>query len=830
MFGICGKYIISKSTILKQLVMLKNYFKIALRNLRKNTAFSFINIFGLAVGLASCLLIMLYIFDESSYDRHQKDGNRLFRIATVSNKAETWAAASAPLAFALKTNLPEVEQATRLMTFPDIAKMLLKNENGSDKKQFFESNGYYVDSTFFQIFTYKFIYGNAATALNEPNSIVLSENISHKFFGNTNPVGKPLSINTPFGEFNYTVKAVFDNNKYKSHIPANYFLSMRNNDMWNWVQQQTTLIGNSVFFTYIKLKEGINSSLFEKKVQTFFELQAGADMKAAGFTNKLFIQPVKDIYLHSSIGNEIAPNGNITYLYILGSIAVFILIIACINFMNLSTARSEKRAKEVGVRKVLGAERNSLIWQFLGESFMMCLLALVIASILTQVLLPYFNNLTQKNIHFFNNPCIIFWIVGLTILTGLSAGLYPAFYLSAFKPVSILKGKIVNSFSAAALRKGLVIFQFTISICLVFAAIVIWRQLDFIQNQQLGFNKDQKLILPLQQGFLNSKNSYTALKNELSKYPEVKSVTSGSAYPGVVNLTDMLFFAEGKSKQEIVDIHLTAVKDDYIKTLGFQVLSGRSFSKDFRADSAGIILNEAAVKQLGYDVTNAVGKKIKYDVNNLHGEMEIVGVVKNFNFESLHNKIQPHGFTTGTFANRYGYLIASLTTNNYTSVIKKINNTWTKLNPAVPFEYSFLDQDFQRNYEKEQRSSGIVSYFTIIAILIASLGLFGLSAFSAEQRIKEIGIRKVLGASVGQVVTLLSKDFIGLVSIAVFIASPLAWWGMNKWLQNFEYRINISWWMFVLAGFIAVLIALITVSFQAIKAAVANPVKSLRTE
>ena len=388
----------------------------------------------------------------------------------------------------------------------------------------------------------------------------------------------------------------------------------------------------------------------------------------------------------------------------------------------------------------------------------------------------------------------------------------------------------LNNFSATSLRKGLVIFQFTISICLVFAAIVIWKQLDFIENQQLGFNKNQQLILPLQAGYLNSENNYTALRNELLKFPEVRSVTGGSAYPGVVNLNDMLFSAEGKSKQDNVDIHLTAVENDYIETLGFQLLSGRAFSKEFTADSASILLNEAAVKQLGYTVSNAVGKKIKYDVNNFKGDMQIVGVVKNFNFESLHSQIQPFGFTTGTFANKYGYLIANLYTNDYAAVLKKIENAWAKTIPTVPFDYSFLDQDFQRNYEREQRTSSVIIYFTFIAILIACLGLFGLAAFSAEQRTKEVGIRKVLGASVADVMALLSKDFIRLVIIANLIASPLAWLVMNNWLKEFAYRINISWWMFVLAGSIAIAIAMLTVIFQAIKAAVANPVNSLRTE
>ena len=808
--------------------MFKNYLKISFRNFSKNKAFTFINIFGLAVGLTSCLLIVLYIFDERSYDKFQKDGDRLFRIASVNNKGETWAATAAPLAFDLKNNLPEIEQATRLMTFPDIAKMLLKSTEG-EQKQFFESNGYYVDSVFFPVLTYNFIYGNGITALADPNSMVISKDISNKFFGDANPVGKLLLVNTPFGEFNYTVKAVFDNSKYKSHIPANYFLSMRNNDMWNWVKQQTSLVGNNVFFTYVKLKNGTDPKFAEQKVQTFFYAQAGADMKAAGFSQKLFLQSVPDIYLHSSLGNEIAANGNLTYLSILGSIAAFILLIACINFMNLSTARSQKRAKEVGVRKVMGAERSALIWQFLGESFIMCILALIVALVLMKILLPYFNDVTQKHIDLLNYPALLYWIAGLTILTGLCAGLYPAFYLSVFKPIAVLKGKMTNSFSATAIRKGLVIFQFTVSVCLVFAAIVIWKQLHFIKDQQLGFNKNQQLILPLGQGYLNSEPNYSTLKNELQKYPEVASVTGGSAYPGIVNLNDMLFFNEAKSKQDNVDVQLTTVENNYTKSIGFQLVSGRSFSDDFN-DSASIILNELATNQLGYDANNAVGKKIKYDVNGFHGDRQIVGVVKNFNYESLHNKIKPCGFVTNTFGNKYVYLIASLNTIDYAAAIKKISATWKNLHPGIPFEYSFLDQDFQHNYETEERISGIVVYFTIIAILIACLGLFGLSAFSAEQRIKEIGIRKVLGSSVSGVVMLLSKDFISLVAIAVLIASPLAWFGMNKWLQNFEYRTSIGWWMFPLAGLLAIFIALLTVSFQAIKAALVNPVKSLSTE
>lgn len=809
--------------------MTKSYLKIATRHLRSNKGFSFINIFGLAVGLATCLLIMVYIFDETAYDQHHKDGDRVFRIASRNNKGETWAATSAPLSATLKNNLPEVEQSARLMTFPDIDMMLIRYGKGQENKQFFESKGYYVDSNFFRVLDYPFIHGDGATALNQPNSIVISRTLSDKFFGNNNPVSKVLLVSTPFGEFDYTIAGVFDDTKTKSHIPANYFLSMRNNDMWNWVQSQTSLLGNNIFFTYVKLEQGADAERFQEKANTLFKDNTGEQQKAAGFAQTLFIQPVKDIYLHSSMPNEIAPNGNATYLYILGSIAAFILIIACINFMNLSTARSEKRAKEVGVRKVMGANKSSLVWQFLGESMLMCMIALVVALLLAQLCLPFFNTVTQKNIRFFDSPVLLLWITGLTLVTGLLAGLYPAFYLSAFQPVKTLKGKVVQHFSAVAIRKGLVVFQFAVSACLLLAAIVIWQQLDYLQQQHLGFNKEQKLIIPLKRSYLNSEKNYAALKNELLRYPEVKSITSGSAYPGITNLNDMLLFAEGKSKAENVDVHLATVNDGYVETLGLGLLSGRTFSPAFN-DSASIILNEAAVKQLGYSVSDVVGKKVLFDFGKHAGAMNVVGVIRDFNFESLHHPITPYGLTAEMFGNRYGYLIASLSSNNYASFLQKTEKIWAALHPDIPFIYSFLEQDFQRNYEREQRSAALVAYFTIIAVVIACLGLLGLAAFSVEQRTREIGIRKVLGASASQVTLLLSRDFIKLVLIGSAIGIPLAGWIMHRWLQAFAYQVGVNAWMLIATAGCALAVAFATISFQAIRAALMTPVKSLRSE
>jgi putative ABC transport system permease protein len=809
--------------------MFRNHLKIAFRNLARNKVYSIINIVGLATGLAICLLIMLYIFDEISYDKHHKNLDRLYRVANKTGKGTEWAALAAPVGWGLKNDMPEIEQVTRLIKAPNMDKVLFKYEHNNDKKILFESNGYYVDSTFFQLFTYDFIYGNPLTALNQPNTMVIGESLAGTLFGKENPVGKPIQLGLPFGEYTYTVQGVFKDSEYKSHIPGKFFMSMRNGDLGQWAATQTNWATNNIFHTYVLLKKGTNVRLTDQKLKPYVEQRAAADLKALGVSKTLFMQPVQDIYLHSAIGNEIAANGNIKYLYILGSIAAFVLFIACINFMNLSTARSAKRAKEVGVRKVMGAEKQELVRQFLGESFIMCLMALILALLLTTLLLPLFNYLTQKNLRSFNEPALIVWMAGLALLTGLLAGLYPAFYLSSFKPVSVLKGKILNNFSANTIRKGLVVFQFTISVALILGAMVIWRQLHFLKNQNLGFNRSQQIVLPMYSKDI-AKN-YTTLKNELIKNPHLKTVTSGSTYPGIPNINDMLFYAEGKTISDVVDIHLASIEDDYFKTLGLQILYGRSFSKDFTADENGIIINEAACKELGYDAKASPGKKLYFDWQGEHRTMVIVGVVKDFNFESLHNTIKPFGYTLNNwFADKYNYAIINTQSNDYTTLLKDIEKVWNKVNPATPFVYSFLDQDFERNYEKEQRTASMVAYFTCMAIFIACLGLFGLVAYSAEQRIREIGIRKVLGASAASVTFLLSKDFIRLILVAIVIASPIAWYGMNKWLQNFAYQIHISWWMFLAAGCMAVVIALITVSFQSLKAALSNPVKALRSE
>lgn len=805
--------------------MLKNYLKIALRNLLNNKGYTAINIFGLGLGLATCLLIVLYVSDELSFDRHHRSADRLFRIA-MEARNEKWAGTPGPVAAGIQSDFPEVESVTRVLKFSGMDRMLLENRSGKEAKPFYETNGYYADSTLFEVFTYDFKYGDAHHALSRPNTLVLSEQVAEKLFGDVDPVGKVIRVGLTFGDFDYTVTGVYRNN-HKSHIDARFFLSMQNGDMGGWVVSQNNWAMNNIFHTYVKLRDGADPVAFESKLTPFLNRHGAADLKALGISKELFIQPVTEIYLKSNIGNEIAPNGSMTYLYIFGSIAIFLLLIACINFMNLSTARSEKRAKEVGVRKVMGAVRHSLVYQFLGESMMLAVMALAIALLVVQLLLPYFNNLTGKTLDMFAHPAFLYWMAGITLFTGLVAGLYPAFYLSSFRPVSVLKGRLANVASAVLLRKGLVVFQFTVSIILILGAIVIGQQLSFLQNQNLGFDKAQKLVVP----FRNEKATanYNAFREEVLRIPGVEAATSGSVYPGIENIEDLLFYAENKTVHDAVDIHFATVGDDYIETLGLKMAAGRSFTRAFTGDSTSIILNETAVRELGYKTGSVIGKNVFFELGGQRRSLQVVGVVKDFNFRSLHEGIKPYALTT-SITDKYQYFIAHVKTEDYAAVLASVGTAWKKLNPDIPFAYSFLDQDFQKNYEKERRTGTIVVYFTCIAVVIACLGLFGLAAFSAERRTKEIGVRKVLGASVGSIVGMLSGEFLSLVCIALAIATPIAWLGMRQWLQGFAYQVGIQWWIFPVTGLLAVLVALFTVGFQSVKAALMNPVKSLKRE
>lgn len=805
--------------------MWKNNLIIALRNLKKHKSLTVINVLGMAVGLTVCFLIGLFVFDELSYDRKVKDGERIFRVSLKTSES-LWAGSPGPLAEGLKNDFEEVEAATRILKFPGMEEMLLKAEVNGEKKQFFETNGYYVDSTFFEVFDFQFLKGNAQSALETPNSIVLSASLAQKLFGTNDPFHQTMTIGLPFGEFEYKISGVFDDSKVKSHIDANYFLSMENNDIGGAVNRMTNWASNNIFHTYLKLIPNTDPEVFESKLDPFFERRGGEDLKAmGGYSKSLLLQPFQDIYLQGQMEYELGTTGNRTNLYVFGSIAVFILLIACINFMNLATARSEKRSKEVGIRKLLGADRKALIFQFLGESTLISLLGFGLTLVGSSVLLPYFNQLTGKEMDLYQNYIPILSIFFLAVGAGLLAGTYPAFFLSGFKPISVLKGRFRGKMAGFSLRQILVVFQFAISASLILMVFVISQQLSFVSKKDLGFSKEQKLIIPLNSEFTASK--YDVLKSALVKDPGVKSVTVASTYPGIENIESMLYFAEGKSVDDVVNITNAVVGDDFIETLGFTLLQGKAFTEGFTRESPVMILNESAVKGLGYEVKSAVGRLVNYEWQGELHTLEIVGVIKDFHFESLHKNIEPYGLIKG---NNGGFLIASFEGAEVKEVLDKAESIWEKSGITDPFVYSFLDEDFQRNYQKEERTASMIMTCAILAIFIACLGLYGLVSFITEQRTKEIGIRKTMGATDWSIVRLLSQDFGKTVFVAVLLSIPLSIYIANNWLSDFAFKIDLHWGYFVLAGMVSLMIAMLTVSFQSIKTALMNPVDSLRSE
>jgi len=819
--------------------MIKNYLKVAWRNLVKNKVFSFINIFGLSVGLTCCMLITVYIYNEVSYDKYHKNINQLYQLATTfvkDGKEDKTPNTPAPMAAAMKQEFPEINETARMMALFAEDKTLLqyKDAASGEQKSFYETKGFLADPTFFSLFTYHFIEGSPATSLTNPNSIVLCEEIARKFFGEQPALNKVIHVNSNTnGEHDFKVTGVYRPMSNPSQINARFVISIGGGGMEQFIKQQSDMVSNNMFNTYFLLRPGADAKKLEAKFPSFVDKYMRAGLKAAGFDKRQFLIPMKQRHLYPGMSNDIVASGtvSVTYLYILGSIALFTLLIACINFMNLSTARSSKRSSEVGVRKVLGAEKSSLIKQFLGESLLMSMMAFVIALVFTRLLIPAFSRVSGKNLtlDFSNQWFIMLGFFLLAIITGFLAGSYPAFYLSSFRPVQVLKGKFTNSLAAVALRKGLVVFQFIISVVLIIASVVIINQMRFLRSTDLGFAKDQQIVIPLRS--TTAKNAYASLKNEIKSNPQVENVGATLFYPGIVNPSDMGLYKDGKTVNDSKDVHTNWVDESLLQTLGIRPVAGRLFSKDFPSDTdSRMILNEAAITQLGFrSPQEAVGGKVKFDWRGESYTWTIVGVVKDFHYQDLHVPISPYAFQLN---NRpfYNYLIVHAKASDVPSLLKYVSASWHKLNPNEPFEYTFLDEDFQKNYQAESRLSAIVGYFTIIAILISCLGLFGLATFSAEQRIKEIGVRKVLGASVTGIVALLSKDFLKLVGISIVIASPVAWWIMNKWLQDFAYRTNISWTVFVITTITALLIALITISFQAIRAAIVNPVKSLRTE
>jgi len=818
--------------------MFSNYLKIAWRNLLKSKLFSGINVFGLSVGMTCCMLLLLYILSEISFDKHQEHASELFlvRSENVRSGGDKMDNPRAPALYAqaLKQEFPEVVQVTRVWQNFLEGKTLFKvQESGKTLTALFESKGHHVDSTFFEMFSYHFLEGDSRTALNDPHSVVLSEDVAHKLFGDASAINRTVHIGGTEGNAEvFKVTGVFRDEHARSHIDSRYFLPMNSGWVGNYLRQpDLDFTNNNMFYTYIRLRPGTDPEKFNRKLPAFVDKYAGKDLKAAGYEKHMLLLSVTDIHLFNKISDILTPTTSITYLYVLASIALFTLLIACINFMNLATARSAKRAAEVGIRKVMGAGKGGLVGQFLGESMVLTFLALVFAILSVVFFLPVFNRLTDKSLNIADlfKPEIAASFIILALFTGLLAGSYPAFYLSVFNPLDVIKGRFVNSVSATALRRGLVVFQFVISIGLVVATMVIQEQISFMRDQPLGFTKDQQIIIPLRSD--QAKKSYSSLRNEILQNNQVTGASGTSYYPGILNPGDMSVYRSDQNINDAAVVKTNWVAPDFMKVMGFEMVAGRMLSAEFPGDTnSKMVVNEATLRKFGIPLSKAIGSHLTLNGSNERiQKLEIVGVVKDFHFADLHQVIEPYALFPN-FNSDFNYIVAHVNTADVSQVLPFIEAKWKLMVPDEPFSYSFLNEDFQSNYKADARTSRIVNSFTLISIFISCLGLFGLATFSAQQRIKEIGVRKVLGASIGSIVGLLSGDFIKLVLISIVIATPLTWYAMNKWLQDFAYKISIQWWMFVLAGMLAVIIAMITVSSQAIKAALTNPVKSLKSE
>ncbi len=804
--------------------MIQNYFKIAWRNLLKNKAFSFINILGLSIGISVCFIIMLFVQDELSYDRFNKNADKIVRIyfkANMNGGKINEAGVMPPVAKALKSDYPEVEDATRFR--PDGRPKIEYRH-----KIFKEAEAAFVDPNFFSVFSFQFLKGDPKTALAQPNTIVITEEMAHLFFGNDEPIGKILTYN---GGGQFKVTGVIEKIPSNAHFHFDLLGSLETID---FAKNDTWMEGN--FYTYVVLKKGTDYKKLEAKLPGMVEKYMGPQiaqqmgMSLSQFRTKgndlgFALQPLTAIHLHPETTTEIEPAGNVKYVYIFGAIAIFMLLIASINFINLSTAGASRRAKEVGVRKVMGSGKWDLIKQFLFESLLVTCIALIIAAVMVQLSLPVFDDLSGKNLQFGFAIKPAAGLVALGLVVGLLAGIYPAFFLSSFKPIATLKGRLSASTKSLGLRSSLVVFQFFISVSLITGTIVVYQQMKFIQNIQLGYNKEQLMVIPNSWALGKNERNF---KDQLLKDTRVENVTiSGYRPAGPTNSNNALAYPEGNDKQVLTSLEYK-IDERYIPTLGIQMAAGRNFSPTvYGTDSSAIIINEAAANVFGFG-NNAIGKVIVRQNSDRGRDYRytVIGVVKDFHFRSLHDAITPLFMVL----NPESGIIVKVRTKDIAGLLISMKQQWASYNVEEPFSYAFMDDLYNKTYAAEQKTGTILNIFAVLTIFVACMGLFGLATYTAEQRSKEIGIRKVLGASVTQVTSMLSKEFLKLVLIGCLIAFPLSWWAMHKWLQDFAYRVDIHWWVFVLAAVFALLIALFTVGFKAIKAALANPVKSLKTE
>lgn len=808
--------------------MLRNYLKIALRSLKRQKGYSFINILGLSVGLACCILLTLWVLDELDYDTYNTKADRIYRVTTTLKNAgneHTDPGSGAMAGPTFMRDYPDVEAMVRLR---QRGSTIVKRGNTVFKEPLFV----FADSSFFDVFTVDVLQGDPRTALTQPMCIAISESTARKYFGSQNPIGEPLF----FGEYPFKVTAVFKEIPQNSHFHFNIIASLGTlTESINKYWLETN------FYTYLLLKKGVNPDALAAKINQSVPSYISPELPEAfgvsyeeyvkkGNGVKFGLQPLLDIHLKSNSGHEIEPNGDILYVYIFSASAILILVLACINFMNLSIARSSTRAKEVGIRKVSGSGRQQLLVQFLSESVMLTCLSLVVSVILVLIVLPFFNTLSSKQINFslLENWTIVPALLGFVLLIGILTGLYPALFLSSFVPVQVLKGKFSLDGKTNWFRSGLVVFQFSISIILIIGTVVISKQLNYIKQKRTGYDKEQVVVLhdTHQLG-----NKVKLFKQEMLNTKNVTHATVSGFLPAghTDNVSTVCFAGNSINPNGGVSVEIYTVDHDYIATLGMRIVNGRGFSEKFITDSSAVVINQTAAKELGY--RDPLGKTIA-TYGQGPGEVvtyRIIGVVEDFHFKSMHEKISPLCMRLGQAPhfNNISFKVAGADVQGF---VRTLQERWKVFAPGQPFEYSFLDERFEQTYRVEERVGQVFSLFSTLAIFIGCLGLMGLASFTAQQRTKEIGIRKVLGASVGGILFLLSRDFLKLIFIAFLIAAPVSYYGASRWLADFAYRTEISWWIFIAAGLLATTVALLVVAVQTLKVALTNPTKSLRSE
>ncbi len=800
--------------------MLKNYLKVAFRNIKRQKGYAFINISGLAIGMAACIMILLWVHDELKFDTYHENANRIYRLTIDANLGTQMKApvSPTPAGPAMVQEYPEVVQAVRL-TRPNRSPVIV------DDEEYFEENVAFADNSIFEVFSFPFLEGDPKTALTAAYSAVITEETAKKYFGDDDPIGKMIKFE---GNQKYAITGIVQNVPENSHFTFNILRSMETQYSENRQLMENWMAISQ--YTYVLLEENADAMALEEKLPALVDKNIGAILKSYGASLVFHLQPLKKIHLHSDFPGDIGAQGDIMYVYLFSGIALFVLIIACINFVNLSTARSATRAKEVGMRKALGAVRQRLVRQFLGESVVYSMLSLLLSIALILVAMPWFNAIVGRSLslNIFQVPWLIPGFIGLALIVGVTAGGYPAFFLSSFHPVRVLRGRLKTGTKNILFRRILVVAQFSISIALIIGTMVIYKQLTYMKSTELGFDKEHVVVLPGLRDVISA--SYQTLKDEFKNIPGVINVGTSSMVPGR-GITKSLFRPEGFSQDQSQPMDYRNIDPDYLPTLGIEIVAGRNFSEDLSTDrTESVLINETAAEKFGW--SNPLGKQfiLSPDQTDQEGEarINVIGVVKDYHSTSLREKIEP--MILFYDPTQCTTLAIRIVPSNIQRTLDLIRNKWKELLPQKPLDYFFLDESFDSQYRAEERMGNLILKFSLLAIFIGCLGLFGMASYTTEQRTKEIGIRKVLGASISGIVRMLSKEYILLIAIGNLFAWPTAYLLMKSWLDNFAYRTSLSFWVFLTAAMLSLIVALFTVSYQSIKAALSNPVSSLRYE